>query len=226
MALDSHGTGLVPLERFYLNPHAESRMFNFVETVALLDVAGAIDRASSPGYPQLRIANYVLGASNCIADWLNTSVCCPNECDALLSEVANRIMTPSATPGRLLEVISNTSSSTVDAPRVLPRVLQQRLQSIAAANGGQVAIHGRLFLQWLHFAFPYECPFPTLPEESKAFLMKLRNEKLKIFVDSEEERASLGVKYSRANAPVLPFGVVHELVWSEEERTPLAVYTR
>merc|ERR1719229_1131330 len=197
MALDSHGTGLVPLERFYLSPHAESRMFNFVETVALLDVAGAIDRASSPGYPQLRIANYVLGASNCIADWLNTSVCCPNECDALLSEVASRIMTPTATPGRLLEVISNTSSSTVDAPRVLPRVLQQRLHSIAAANGGQVAIHGRLFLQWLHFAFPYECPFPTLPEELQASLKTFREQGGRMYVRGEEERAGLGAKYNR-----------------------------
>merc|ERR1719356_725964 len=101
-------------------------------------------------------------------------------------------MAPTATPERLLEVISNMSSSTVDAPRPLPRVLKQRLHSIAATAGGQVALHGRLFLQWLHFAFPYECPFPNLPEEMEASLEKIKSGEKTILVDGDEERASLG----------------------------------
>merc|ERR1712087_285833 len=31
---------------------------------------------------------------------------------------------------------------------------------IASAHGGSVPLHGRLFAQWLHYAFPRECPFP------------------------------------------------------------------
>merc|ERR1719263_2324591 len=29
-------------------------------------------------------------------------------------------------------------------------------------HGGQVPMHGRLFAQWMHHAFPRECPFPHL----------------------------------------------------------------
>merc|ERR1719277_2780124 len=38
--------------------------------------------------------------------------------------------------------------------------LRRQLEEIASAHGGQVPIHGRLFAQWLHYAFPRECPFP------------------------------------------------------------------
>merc|ERR1712060_567744 len=88
----------------------------------------------------------------------------------------------------LREVISNISSSTVDAPRAVPSHLQQRLHSVAATNGGQVALHGRLFLQWLHFAFPYECPFPNLPEEMEAGLKNLKSGEKKVLVDGDGER--------------------------------------
>merc|ERR1739845_120410 len=29
-------------------------------------------------------------------------------------------------------------------------------------HGDSVPLHGRLMLQWMHFAFPYECPYPAL----------------------------------------------------------------
>ena len=31
---------------------------------------------------------------------------------------------------------------------------------VAERNGGKVPLYARLFAQWLHFAFPHECPFP------------------------------------------------------------------
>merc|ERR1719382_322651 len=108
-----------------------------------------------------------------------------------MSEIWGSTMAPTAAPGRLLELISNISSSTMDAPSAVPSVLQQRLHSIAATNGGQVALHGRLFLQWLHFAFPYECPFPNLPEEMTAGLKSLRSGETKMVVEGEEHRADL-----------------------------------
>merc|ERR1740121_1857288 len=46
-----------------------------------------------------------------------------------------------------------------DAPRRSGHPRTQ-LEEIASAHGGQVPIHGRLFAQWLHYAFPRECPFP------------------------------------------------------------------
>jgi len=40
------------------------------------------------------------------------------------------------------------------------QLLNSRLYQIAAKHGGKVPLHGRLFAQWLHHAFPQSCPFP------------------------------------------------------------------
>merc|ERR1719277_127242 len=53
-----------------------------------------------------------------------------------------------------------SASSSVIAPRVLPKSLWSRLEEIADRHGGVIQIHGRLFAQWMHHAFPRECPFP------------------------------------------------------------------
>uniref|UniRef100_A0A7S1RUT0 Uncharacterized protein n=1 Tax=Alexandrium catenella TaxID=2925 RepID=A0A7S1RUT0_ALECA len=51
-------------------------------------------------------------------------------------------------------------SGSVPANRELPKSLLRRLEEIAAGNRGHVHLHGRLFLQWMHHAYPRECPFP------------------------------------------------------------------
>jgi len=53
-------------------------------------------------------------------------------------------------------------------------MLIQRLNEIAAPTGGEVLLHGRLFAQWMHHAFPRECPYPhvagtTNPRTTKEF---------------------------------------------------------
>merc|ERR1712187_308343 len=45
-------------------------------------------------------------------------------------------------------------------PRTLSAPLLYRLHDIAKTHGGTVPLHGRLFAQWMHHAFPRECPFP------------------------------------------------------------------
>ena len=35
-------------------------------------------------------------------------------------------------------------------------------QEVADHHGGRVPLHGRLFAQWMHLAYPMECPFPHL----------------------------------------------------------------
>merc|ERR1719195_1631026 len=52
------------------------------------------------------------------------------------------------------------TTDTVMAPRVLPPALLLRLQEVAALTDGKVNLHGRLFAQWMHHAFPRECPYP------------------------------------------------------------------
>ena len=39
-------------------------------------------------------------------------------------------------------------------------------------NGGEVPLHGLLFAQWLHYAFPNECPHPRVLEISAAAMVK------------------------------------------------------
>merc|ERR1719498_1383851 len=50
------------------------------------------------------------------------------------------------------------------------------LNQVAEVHGGQVPLHGRLFAQWMHHAYPRECSYPQyletaiseLPQEFKA----------------------------------------------------------
>merc|ERR1719476_1187982 len=53
------------------------------------------------------------------------------------------------------------------APRSLPDSLTSRLQEIATHHGGRVPLHGRLFAQWMHHAYPRECPYPHLSGTTK-----------------------------------------------------------
>merc|ERR1711879_43634 len=69
-------------------------------------------------------------------------------------------MGPDAEPSRLAEVVAALGSSTVQAPRNLNAPLLYRLNEIAEGHGGTVPLHGRLFAQWMHHAYPRECPFP------------------------------------------------------------------
>lgn len=66
----------------------------------------------------------------------------------------------SATVPRITELVAAIPSESVKAPRELSQTLRQRLSEVAAHHGGQVPLHGRLFAQWLHHAYPLECPYP------------------------------------------------------------------
>jgi len=59
-------------------------------------------------------------------------------------------------------LVANMSSSTVQAPRNLSQTLLRRLDEIAIGSNGKVWLHSRLFAQWMHQAFPRECPYPHL----------------------------------------------------------------
>lgn len=82
-----------------------------------------------------------------------------------------------------------------------------RLDEIAAGNGGRVPLHGRLFAQWMHHAYPRECP---RPHEDGAVGPQTPDEWMK-----ESGHAS-----TRASEEeMLKFvGDEQELPWSNEER--------
>merc|ERR1719373_212876 len=77
-----------------------------------------------------------------------------------MSRIEEAVAEPSAEPKLLAEIVSRVPSTTQDAPRNLSTTLLNRLDAIAARHQGRVPLHGRLFMQWLHHAYPRECPFP------------------------------------------------------------------
>ncbi|CAE7400644.1 tmem145, partial [Symbiodinium pilosum] len=162
--LDTNGDGRIPLNYFYGQQDNTKYQFSD-ESVHYLQQIGALDE--SGWEKQVRIANYLQGPSNCIASSSYYSICCLSECEVLLNELEAKVQAPAADPTHLLDLVGHLSSATVDAPRVFPESLAPRLQDIADHNEGQVPLHGRLFAEWMHYAFPHECPYPKVVQEAK-----------------------------------------------------------
>mmetsp|Transcript_142165 Transcript_142165/g.247753 ORF Transcript_142165/g.247753 Transcript_142165/m.247753 type:complete len:636 (+) Transcript_142165:125-2032(+) len=163
---DSRSTGRLLLSKFYSQPVGAST-FVFGESENELRDLGALDETSR-GHPRVLIANYLLGPSNCIASSRYYSVCCLDECEGLMNELEASILAPAVKPEQLLPLVGNLSSSSVDAPRKLPDPLVAKLNAIAKHHEGVVPLHSRLFAQWLHFAFPSECPYPQMGVASQS----------------------------------------------------------
>merc|ERR1719189_495257 len=77
-----------------------------------------------------------------------------------MARLERSIASSAAKPQVIAELVSATPSDTVSAPRGLTAPLRRRLDDIADRHGGRIPIHGRLFAQWMHHAFPNECPYP------------------------------------------------------------------
>lgn len=201
-------SGRVPLSQFY--SLAAELPGHFQESQAYLGQLGILDESISHE-PSVVIANYVQSPANCIASSPDSfySVCCLGECDALLAHLEEAVAGPEATPARIMELVARLPSSTVQAPRRLPQELLSRLDDIAAIHGeGAVPLHGRLFAQWLHHAYPRECPFPRgspmAPEEWLA--------------ETGESCFASPAEVERFAARALPSTPPAELPWSSQEQ--------
>jgi len=158
IAMGDGGVGRVPLAQFY-KTSIDDNTFEFQESESYLRELGALDE-TDPAHPSVIIPNYVQSATNCIASESLYSVCCLNECEQLMSHLEKEIDAPEAEPSRIAAIVASLPSSTVEAPRSLSSTLLGKLDEAAAAHGGTVQLHGRLFGQWMHHAFPRECPYP------------------------------------------------------------------
>jgi hypothetical protein len=157
IGIESKKAGRVRLTEFY--KRGLSGVFDFTEKIDYLRALGAIDE-SDPSQPHVVIPNYVGSRPNCLMASSFYVVCCRNECEDLLATFEKSFAAEAATPEQILQVVSGLSTSTVSAPRTISAGLEQRLKSIAETHRGTVPLHGRLFAQWLHHAFPRECPYP------------------------------------------------------------------
>jgi len=187
---------------------------------------GALDETEAEK-PRVIIANYISSPTNCIASSSFYAVCCHDECEGLLGHLERQIGAPEASTTKIATLISELSSSSVAAPRKLSTALLDRLGEIAAEHGGSVPLHGRLFAQWMHHAFPRECPYPhvsgtTNPQtpdewlESTGGETTASTEEMKTHIDKHAAESS---KASGQNAaqdgldlPVLPWSAEEELL--------------
>jgi len=206
-----HGeTGRVLLKDFY---HAAlNGSFQYTESKEYLREHGILDE-SNPVQPSVIISNYVNGPSNCLASSKFYSVCCISECEALLKPLEQHIAAPDAAPAEIIELVQRLPSASVDAPRKLSGTLVRRLDEIAEHHGGRVPLHGRLFAQWMHHAYPRECPFP---HASGTVQVSSRRE-----FSSDQSSHVLGVESLQAEVDGLSEEVTPvescDLPWTSEE---------
>merc|ERR1719437_295261 len=159
MDIEFKGTGRVLLSDFYRVGLQDEWLFR--ESTDGLRSLGALDD-TDPKRLSVIIPNYLHSPTNCLRSSGFYSICCSNECEDLLRSLENQLMEPSAKPDDILEKVSHLESDTVAAPRNISSALQVRLNQIGEMHGGRVPLHGRLFAQWMHHAYPRECLFPPV----------------------------------------------------------------
>jgi hypothetical protein len=178
---DVSQTGRLQLSDFHsINPRGD---WEFTESADFLRQVGALDESSSWRGGRVIITNYMQATSNCVVLAPHYRVCCANECEEHMDELETVVGAPDATPEVLLSAIENISAAwygdedlasedyeeqyfesrelSLGSRRPeLSSTLRQQLHDISQTQGGTVPLHGRLFAQWLHYAFPHECPYP------------------------------------------------------------------
>jgi len=131
-----------------------------------------------------------------------------------MRELEGSISAAQASTEQLLVLVGNLSSFFVDAPRHLSAELEAKLQTIADRHGGAVPLHGRLFAQWMHFAFPQECPFPHLAEDALAMNPSQWHNAKDLHVTAEDKER---LKEVAAASGALSAGDPLVMEWSDEE---------
>lgn len=175
MSLDSEEMGLVPFDVFHNQP--EHSVYVFSETEPYLRKVGALDE-SEEQQPKVRIPNYLLGSSNCIASAKYYAVCCLNECVGIVDELEKAMQGPTASATQMAEFVSALSDE------ALSQKLVAELKEIEEAHGGEVTLHSPEFQQWLHRAFPYECPYLTAADKSAE---EIEEKVMQEWLDVQEE---------------------------------------
>lgn len=152
------GAGRVRIADFYKKALNDGN-WQFSESVDYMRQLGALDESDASN-PRVIIPNYISGPSNCLASSAYYSVCCLDECEGILGRLEEWVSAPDAEASTILRFVALTPSATMPSNRNLSPWLHQRLEEVAKHHGGRVPLHGRLFAQWLHYAYPRECQFP------------------------------------------------------------------
>jgi len=209
--LEYTGTGRVSLANFYGDTENALR-----ESVDYLRNQGSLDE-SNVNRISVVIPNYMSSPSRCMPFSSFFLVCCPDNCESVMARIEEVVAEPSAEPKRIAEIVSNLPSTTQDAPRNLSTTLLNRLDAIAARHQGRVPLHGRLFMQWLHHAYPHDCPYPheagtVNPVSQDEWILQNGHLDTVLATDSEMEHHATHHEHDPAALAPLPWTDVEELV--------------
>eukprot|EP00439_Symbiodinium_sp_Y106_P086997 s1324_g38.t1 len=224
----SRKPGRIPLADFYNK--SNHNHWRFTESPEYLRDLGALDE-TDPQRPHVLLANYLSSFNNCLRATSLYAVCCRNPCEGLLASLEREVGAPYATPDQLAALVANLSTDTMakrSSPEKFEAKLLERLRSIGN-DEGQVPLHGRLFAQWMHHAFPRECPYPhaagTTNPQTPDEWMKAMGKSTAI---SEEQKQEIVAAYCPSDpeahqASKECHAETAELPWSDREEL-LAVH--
>lgn len=216
MEHEDQDNGRVLLKEFYRS--ALGGNWQFTEKEDYLRETGVLDDSYHTKEPAVMIPNYVNAPSNCLASSSIYQVCCINECEALMAPIEQQVGAHEATTERVLEIVANLASSTMPAPRKLSQELKDRLQDVANHHSGTVPLHGRLFAQWLHHAYPRECPYPgeagSTIRSTKDASRTSSPDQMRLYVDEADAAndSTDGTAAATKHAPKLPWSPAEELI--------------
>lgn len=161
MEMEDVDSGRVRLVDFYKAALEDGR-YQFTESITFLRHLGSLDESDELN-PKIIIPNYVAGPSNCVARSTYYSVCCPDECEGLFAHIEKHLGKPTATVSEIASAVLSMTTFPKSGGGFfegLPKLLNRRLIEVATHHGGEVPLHGRLFSQWMHLAYPRECAYP------------------------------------------------------------------
>ncbi|CAE8631957.1 unnamed protein product [Polarella glacialis] len=90
-----------------------------------------------------------------------------DECEDLVEQLEISIQAPSSTASEILSLVAAMPSASEPANRTLSPEFRHLLDDVAEHHSGQVPLHGRLLAQWMHHAYPRECPYPHVSGTKK-----------------------------------------------------------
>jgi len=166
---------------------------------------------------------------NCLEASNLYAICCRNECEDLMSHLETQIGSSAAEPRKIVDLVANLPSDTVASPRNMSQPLVDRLFQVARNHYGRVPLHGRLFAQWMHHAYPRECPYPhevgtTSPQTPDEWIKETGHEMAA--ASTEEMMQQVASDTCASDSPQSGAGCgdeeSDELPWNEAEELLLA----
>jgi hypothetical protein len=168
---DVEKTGRISIDNFHRL--RKFSIWQFTEDADALNQIGAVplneklekqklDWRIKGGKNQVIVTNYLQAHDNCILKGDKYSVCCPNQCESLLTALENKFGEVAANPRDIWKVLQELAPITASGGSWASNTLGSlnRLQQMAKEYDGMVPLHSVDFAYFLHFAFPQDCPIP------------------------------------------------------------------